>query len=330
MYFGVTTSRSTGSDPPEKVARLLGARAGKIPGSRIYTAGLGFSYPDGFPPGLPVNRPSSEEEAQALVRNLAGQGVHFIKMWVNEMPEPGSKIRVAIVDEALMHNLVPVAHIAEEAALRQLSQIGVRDFLHTVGDADVGEELIQLVLDRGVGFSPTLTNIQAGWNFVEHPELLENPEIRAAFEPEAFARWNDPAVREQALVDPGLASRRARFARAMGFVKTVSDAAVPVAVGTDSGASSWNVPMGWGTHRELQLFVEAGLTPMQALVAATRTGAEVLSQGEADYGTLQPGKMADLILLSADPLVDISNTLDIDQVMQSGIWLHRQDLMAVP
>ena len=88
--------------------------------------------------------------------------------------------------------------------------------------------------------------------------------------------------------------------------------------------------MGWGTHRELQLFVEAGLTPMQALVAATRTGAEVLSQGEADYGTLQPGKMADLILLSADPLVDISNTLDIDQVMQSGIWLHRQDLMAVP
>ena len=95
-----------------------------------------------------------------------------------------------------------------------MSQIGVRDFLHTVGDADVGEELIQLVLDRGVGFSPTLTNIQAGWNFVEHPELLENPEIRAAFEPEAFARWNDPAVREQALVDPGLASRRARFARA--------------------------------------------------------------------------------------------------------------------
>ena len=330
MYFGVTTSRSTGSDPPEKVARLLGARAGKIPGPRMYTAGLGFSYPDGFPPGLPVNRPSSEEEAQALVRNLAGQGVHFIKMWVNEMPEPGFKIRVAIVDEALMHNLVPVAHIAEEADLRQLSQIGVRDFLHTVGDADVGEELIQLVLDRGVGFSPTLTNIQAGWNFVEHPELLENPEIRAAFEPEAFARWNDPAVREQALVDPGLASRRARFARAMGFVKTVSDAAVPVAVGTDSGASSWNVPMGWGTHRELQLFVEAGLTPMQALVAATRTGAEVLSQGEADYGTLQPGKMADLILLSADPLVDISNTLDIDQVMQSGIWLDRQDLMAVP
>ena len=72
---------------------------------------------------------------------------------------------------------------------------------------------------------------------------------------------------------PNFEARKARLRRLMAFVKTVVDAGIPVAVGTDSGASSWNVPMGWGTHHELELFVEAGLTPMQAIIAATRNGA---------------------------------------------------------
>ena len=85
-----------------------------------------------------------------------------------------------------------------------------------------------------------------------------------------------------------------------------------------------------GTHRELQLFVEAGLTPMQAIVAATRSGAEVLFNSEADYGTLQAGNVADVFVLVADPLVDIKNTLEIDRVMQAGTWLDRAELLPVP
>ena len=108
------------------------------------------------------------------------------------------------------------------------------------------------------------------------------------------------------------------------------DAGVPVAVGTDSGASSFNVPMGWGTHHELALYVDAGLTPMQALVAATRTEAELLSGGPAEYGTLEPGKMADLLLLAADPLADVRNTRAIERVMQAGVWLDRAALMPLP
>ena len=85
----------------------------------------------------------------------------------------------------------------------------------------------------------------------------------------------------------------------------------------------------WGTHRELQLFVEAGLTPMQAIVAATRSGAEVLSNGEADYGTLQAGNVADLLVLDADPLVDIKNTIEIGRAMRAGTWLDRAELLPV-
>ena len=71
----------------------------------------------------------------------------------------------------------------------------------------------------------------------------------------------------------------------MAFVKILNDAGVGVAVCTDSGAGngSWNVPQGWGTHHELQLYVEAGLTPMQAIVAVTQTGATLLARGEPEF-----------------------------------------------
>lgn len=333
LYFGVTTSRSIGSDPPEKAALALDARAGRLAGPRMYTAGLGFSHHDnGFPPGRPINRPETEEEARELVRGLAGQGVHFVKMWVDVAPPAAPtaitpEMRTAIVEEARVNGLVPVAHIGAEADFHQLAGIGVTDFLHTVRDTEPGPAFFERCREMGAVFSPTLTNIHAGWLWAERPELLDDPEIRAAFEPEALARWADPEYRAGVLEGPGLANRRARLESAMAWMKQIADAGVPVAVGTDSGASSFNVPMGWGTHHELEIYVDAGLTPMQALVAATRTGAELLSGGEADYGTLVPGKAADLILLDANPLDDITNTRAIDRVMQGGVWLDRAELL---
>ena len=109
------------------------------------------------------------------------------------------------------------------------------------------------------------------------------------------------------------------------FVKTMHDAGVRVALGTDSGTR--NVPMGWGTHHELELYVEAGLTPMQAIVAATATSASVTPPvGQAEFGTLEAGRIADLVVLDADPLEDIGNTLAIDRVMKGGEWVDREML----
>ena len=88
--------------------------------------------------------------------------------------------------------------------------------------------------------------------------------------------------------------------------------------------------MGWGTHHELELYVEAGLTPMETLVAATATGASVMPGGEANFGTLEAGRVADLVVLSADPLVDIRNTLAIDRVMKNGAWVERDGLLPTP
>ncbi len=103
------------------------------------------------------------------------------------------------------------------------------------------------------------------------------------------------------------------------------------ACGVSAPVGTPNVPMGWGTHHELELYVEAGLTPMETLVAATATGAgRVPPVGEADFGTLTAGMSADLIVLSADPLADIRNTLQIDRVMLRGEWVNRDGLLPSP
>ncbi len=343
LYFGVTTARSIGSDSPERVAHLL-ASAGRADAPRTYTAGLGFSYPGGFN-AAGRNAPTTEEEARALVRDQIALGAHFIKMWVNAVAEPGLKIppeiRAAIIDEAVRNGAVPVAHIDDEADGRQLIEAGLRDFLHStvltfgpgagvpVEDPDPSAEFIQMSLDNDAYFTPTLSIVQNRWHFAEHPELLEDPALRAVFNPDALARLDDPASRAEIVDDPGFEDRKAAFRQVQDFVKTMHDAGVAVAAGNDAGTP--NVPFGWGMHHEMALYVEAGLTPMDAIVAATATGAGRMPPvGGADFGTLEADKAADLIVLNADPLADIRNTLEIDRVMRLGEWVDRSGFMPAP
>lgn len=345
IYFGVTNARSIGSDDPEVVPFLLEANAG-IPGlPRAYTAGTGFQAPMGFPPGSMRNQPETPEEARELVRGLAEQRVHFTKMWVNELAEPGRKItpemRTAIVEESIANGLIPVAHIDEEVDGRQLIEAGLRDFVHTtvltfgpgagapVDDPRPSDEFIQMCLDNGVSFTPTLSIVQNNWHFAENPELLEDLDLRAVLNPDALSRWDDPEVRAGVVEADNFSDRKAAFRQVLDFVKTMHDAGVQVALGTDAGTA--NVPMGWGVHHEMEMYVEAGLTPMDAIVAATATSAGRMPPvGEAEFGTLEAGKIADLIVLNSDPLVDIGNTLDIDQVMRLGEWVEREGLLAAP
>ena len=346
LHYGVTTARSIGSDSPERVTHLL-ASAGRSDAPRTYTAGTGFSYPGGFN-AAGRNAPTTEEEARELVRNQITLGVHFIKMWVNAVAEPGLKIppeiRAAIIDEAIQNGAIPVAHIDDEADGRQLVEAGLRDFLHStvltfgpgagvpVDDPEPSAEFIQMCLDNGVYFTPTLSIVQNRWHFAEHPELLDDPELRAAFgmyNPDALAGWDDPARRAEVVDDPGFDDRKAAFRQVQDFVKTMHDAGVGVALGNDAGTP--NVPFGWGMHHEMELYVEAGLTPMDAIVAATATGAAQMPPvGEADFGTLEAGKAADLIVLNADPLADITNTLEIDRVMRLGEWVDRSGFVPAP
>ena len=321
LYYGVTTARSIGTDSPEQTALILEANAGRPDTSRLFTAGRRFTHPGGFNAG--AQQPTSTDEVREMVRALAGQGVHFVKMWVNEMPEPGLKItpemRTAIVDDAITNGLVPVAHIDEQADGRQLIEAGLSDFLHSTAlafgpgsgapmdDPEPSAEFIRMCLDNNVLFTPTLSIVQNNWQFAENPELLADPDLRAAMNPQAPDNFED---------------RKAAFRQLQDFVTTY-DAGVRVALGTDSATA--NVPMDCGRHHEMELYVEAGLTPMEAIVAATATSAGVTPPvGEAEFGTLETGTIADLVVLDVDPLEDIRNTLAIHRVMKGGEWLERE------
>ncbi len=326
LSFGVTTSRSIGADQNEHLEVVADARTGKIAAPRLFTAGRGFTHPDGHPIGLPfVRRPATVAKARAGVDELSSQRVDFIKMWVESKNKTLLKIseemRVAIVEAAGKPHIRVVAHVFDEADLRQLFDLGVRDFLHSIRDTEIEVALLAQLKEGNVTFTPTLTVAERAWYFAEHPEDLDDPEVRASLNPELLEDILKPETRKAMLANPNLPRLKAEYERAQRFVKTLSEAGVRIGAGSDSGAGV--IPTGWGTHHEMQLLVAAGLSSMQALRAATRDAAELLADGESDYGTIAAGKIADLVILDADPLQGIANTRKIHRVMQGGKWLER-------
>ena len=331
LYFGVTTARSIGVDPAETLAVFADAQAGKIPAPRLYTAGLGFTHPEGHPVDQPiVNRPAAEDEARNMVRDLAVQKVDFVKMWVESknrtVPKITPEIRTAVVQEAAKHDIPSVAHISDEEDVHQLVALGVTDFLHTVRDREsVDDSFVQMCKSKGLSFSPTLSVAQGVWYLPESPEALDDQELRHAFSPDVLEDLTNAETREQMLDNPQLARLKKEYVIAERFVKRMQQAGVTIAAGSDSGAG--NVATGWGTHHEMELLVGAGLSPMEAIVAATSNAAQVAERGEGNYGQLAPGKTADLLILGADPLADIKNTRKIERIMQAGGWVERDELL---
>lgn len=332
VYFGVTTVRSIGVDTDEQLAAIQDLRAGKIPGPRLYTAGRGFSHPKGHPATLQQpRRPTGPDEAQEEVRELAAQKVDFIKMWVDSIggtaPKITPEVRRAIVEEAGKHHIPVVAHIADEEDVYQLGELGVNDFLHTVGDREpVDAKFIEFAKSHAFSFTPTLTVIQRNWYFAENPQALEDQEVRFGMNTAALAEIERPETQRRMLENPNLQRSKDDLARAQRFVRQMAESGVALGVGSDSGAGE--IATGWGTHNEMALLAEAGLSPLEVIRIATRGGAERVTNGQPEFGVIEAGKIADLILLDADPLADIRNTRKIARVMQAGQWLDRGALRA--
>ena len=337
LEFGVTTARSLGADGADNLAVIALAKDGQIAAPRMYTAGSGFSHPTGMPPGAVISRPTTAAEARAMVRELAAAKVDWIKMWVDptldgllawDFDWNGGKapigkiapeIRTALVQEAAIHGIPAAAHIYQEQDVRQLSAVGVSHFVHTVRDAPVDDDFVRWAKAQNLSFAPALSKAQDSWFLAEHAEELDDAGLQHSFGADRIERLKTSETRQRMLANPQGPQLRAVYARMQRFVRQVHTAGVTVAVGSDSGAG--NVAFGWGTHHEMRLLVQAGLSPLEALTAGTRNAAWVLEGDDAEFGTIREGQIADLLLLDADPTVDITNTRKIAGVMQNGQWL---------
>ena len=292
-------------------------------GATIFTAGRGIGVPGGAPPmnvgADQVYRPSTSEEARAAVREMAAHRPDIIKIWVDDiggsMPKMKPEIYRAVIDEAHKNNLRVAAHVYYLADAKSLVDAGVNVLAHSIRDAPVDSALIDAMKSHHVSYIPTLELDESFFLYADRPALIQDPFVAAALSPEVRGMISKPEWREKVEHDPKTAKDRRAFANALRNLKAMEDAGITIAMGTDSGATPLRI-QGFAEHLELALMVEAGLTPMQALVAATKGSAAVA--GASNLGTLQPGNAADFIVLDANPLDDIRNTRKISAVWHNG------------
>jgi imidazolonepropionase-like amidohydrolase len=324
--YGVVAVNSLGMNAP-LFYTLRRELNGHTSGADLYGAGPGLGAPSGVPPAQAMKvgedqvvRPRTAEEARAAVRDMAERGVDMIKLWVDSLggkqPKLSPAVYRAAIDEAHRNGVKAAAHIHDLEDARALAEAGIDVLAHGVRDQRVDEAFIQLLKERGIWYIPTVQLDEASYIYAEHPAWMNAPFFRAAVEPEVQRHFEDATWQRETLAGPEAAKARQAVAANQENLRLLHQAGVKLGFGTDSGALPQRIP-GFAEHRELELMVQAGLTPAQALGVATRGSAELL--GLKDRGRIAPGMVADLVVLDADPTQDIRHTQDIHTVWRRGV-----------
>jgi imidazolonepropionase-like amidohydrolase len=218
----------------------------------------------------------------------------------------------AVMDAGRERGLRVATHLYYLDDAKRLLELGTGLLAHSVRDQDVDAELIDMLRASDVCYVPTLVRDVSTFVYAERPEWFDDPFFLAHAHRGQLEGTAEPAFVEGQR--GSVASSSAALAQAQRNLRILSDAGVPIAFGTDAGPRA-RFP-GYFEHMELQLMVDAGLTPEQALLSATSVAADCLRLEEV--GTLEPGKLADFLVLGADPLQDIQATHRLERVYVGG------------
>jgi len=321
--FGVTSIMALGLNRDLGYEIRDEQRKGGIPGASLFLAGRGIGVPDAAPP-VPVApdqvyRPQTVDEAVADVREVAAHHPDMLKLWVDDIygkfPKMKPEVFKAAIDEAHKNKIRVAAHVFYLADAKALVSAGIDALAHSIRDQPVDAELVKAMKAKGTYYVPTFTVDESAFVFAEDPAVARDPMLPQAVSGDLIQQWQGAEYKNKVANDANTPKIKAALATGMKNLKTLQDAGVHIAFGTDSGALPERIP-GWGEHHELELLVRAGLSPMDAIVTATQNSAAAIKA--TDRGTLEPGKRADFLVLAADPTTDIRNTRQLVTVWHNG------------
>jgi imidazolonepropionase-like amidohydrolase len=341
LYFGIVNISDTGVTLIHGEGLKKLEHEAKLVAPRIFEAGPTFTVVGGHP--IPTNRALGRAIDPRTLTQIDGPktAVEEVRRYRSEYkvatlktimesggvlgyPRMTVETLKALADEAHRLRLKVYAHAIQLPDIRDSLNGGIDLVAHGLVEPLTPEsDIAQIMSKNKVSWLPGLNNSEAAIKLFDHTEILNDPQVRKSIPVRYIDMARDPKV--LASMRPRLEGSRVRFESSRKTVKVLYDLGVNILVGTDSTGAPHRMFYGWDIHWEMELLVEAGMKPMDVIVAASRKAAEYLGQ-EKELGTVEPGKMADLIILSNNPLENIRNTRRIEQVVYAGRIIDRDNL----
>lgn len=319
LRFGITTVLDMGTFPPYEIP-LREAAATRADVADFRSAGILATAPGGHGTefGIEIPTVAGVEEAADFVRQRSQENVDYLKIVMNGvraarsgMPTLGEDTVRALVNAGHEAGLMVLAHIESQGDVRLAISAGVDGLVHHWRDSGAQPELAELLASSDVFVMPTLTAID-GLLGLGPQALLQDERVVPYLSDLAYREL----TKELPTPPPGISTIIANEA-----TTSLIRAGVQLLAGSDAFTGNPRIVHGASLHRLLELFVDAGLSPTEALRTATSNVAEAF--GLSDRGRIQPGFRADLVLVRGDPTEDITVTRDISRVWKAGIELQR-------
>ncbi len=339
LYNGVTTVLNLSSTEEWIWARRAAQREGRIVSPRIYAMGRSFA-PEGGWGSQHGGALKDAEAARQRAADYIARGTDGFKIVIEDGLADKSGLVPLIPDdmleavaEAAAADDVPVyVHAINLREYRKAVSIRPRAIVHGLEErVPEGDPLFQDMADNNVAVIPTVSLFEAFLHYDKRPGGFDDPVLMGTVPTFLLERMRRPDFMEE---------EHARFQKIAGdaiydwvaekipiFKENITkmhEAGVKQGIGTDAGGRvGWNF-QGYNTPWEMKLFVECGFSPMETLVAATRVGAELIG-AQDELGTIEAGKLADLLILDANPLEDIENVRRIELIVRDGQVHPRAD-----
>jgi imidazolonepropionase-like amidohydrolase len=324
LTFGVTTALDMFSQAGVMAVakQQAGARSDV---ADVRSAGIGATAPGGHPSMMyaPFPTLTGPEQAGQFVADRVAEGSDYLKIfgpsgtagpWM--MPSLDLDTITALTKAAHSRGLVVVAHINSAAGVGEVVSAGIDVVAHVPVDGELDKALAERIAEAGIAVGPTLATIE---------NVLGEPGGAAvAGDPRLAATLGDAQARRLTSGASGRRGQMPPYSRAEENVGRLADAGVTILADTD--APNPGTVFGASLHRELELLGRCGITPAQALNAATAAPARVFNL--TDRGHTAPGQRADLMLVSGDPLTDITATRAIERIWRAGVPCDRRAFIA--